>query len=135
MPLLSLVCATCPAHLILLDLITRTILGEQYRSLSSSSCSLLHPRYLVPLRPTYSPQHSQPTFCPHQHTTWFCEDCYNISLNIWNINSILANIKRNLIWITYDWDLSPFLLVTCLCIKSSPLLYYWYWCLMTTLWK
>ena len=27
--------ATCPAHLILLDFITQTILGEQYRSLSS----------------------------------------------------------------------------------------------------
>ena len=27
--------ATCPAHLILLNLITRTILGEQYRSLCS----------------------------------------------------------------------------------------------------
>ena len=34
--------ATCPAHLILLDLITRTIFGEQYRSLSSSLCSFLH---------------------------------------------------------------------------------------------
>ena len=34
--------ATCPAHLILLDLITRTITGEQYRSLSSSLCSFLH---------------------------------------------------------------------------------------------
>ena len=33
--------ATCPAHLIL-DFITRTILGEEYRSLSSSLCSLLH---------------------------------------------------------------------------------------------
>jgi hypothetical protein len=28
--------ATCPTHLILLDFITRTILGEQYRSLSST---------------------------------------------------------------------------------------------------
>ena len=35
--------ATCPAHLILLDFITRPILGEQYRSLSTSLCSFLHP--------------------------------------------------------------------------------------------
>ena len=34
--------ATFPAHLILLDFITRTILGEQYRSLSSLLCNLLH---------------------------------------------------------------------------------------------
>jgi len=34
--------ATCPAHLILIDLITRTIFGEQYRSLSSSSCSVIY---------------------------------------------------------------------------------------------
>ena len=34
--------ATCPGHLILLDLITRTILGEQYKSFSSSLCNLLH---------------------------------------------------------------------------------------------
>ena len=34
--------ATCPAHLILLDFTTQAILGEQYRSLSSSLCSFLH---------------------------------------------------------------------------------------------
>jgi hypothetical protein len=34
--------ATCPAHLIFLDFIIRTIFGEQYRSLSFSLCSFLH---------------------------------------------------------------------------------------------
>ena len=34
--------ATCPAHLILLDFITRTILGEEYRSFGSLLCNLLH---------------------------------------------------------------------------------------------
>ena len=42
MPLLSLIRATCPAHLILLYFITRTVLGEEYRSLSFSLCSFLH---------------------------------------------------------------------------------------------
>jgi hypothetical protein len=41
-PLLSPILAACLAHLILLDFITRTIMGEQYRSLSSSVCSFLH---------------------------------------------------------------------------------------------
>jgi len=40
-PLSSPICATCPAHLILLDFITRTILREQYKSFSSSLCNLL----------------------------------------------------------------------------------------------
>ena len=50
--------ATCLAHLILLDFITRTILGEQYRSLSSSLChspftsSLLGPN--IPLNTLFS---------------------------------------------------------------------------------
>ena len=41
-PFSSPIRATCPAHLILLDFITRTMLGEEYRSFSSSLCNLLH---------------------------------------------------------------------------------------------
>ena len=38
--LLSPIGATCPAHLILLDFITRRILGEEYRKLSASPCCI-----------------------------------------------------------------------------------------------
>ena len=41
-PFSSPIRATCPAHLILLNFITRTILGEEYKSFSSSLCNLLH---------------------------------------------------------------------------------------------
>ena len=40
--LLSPTRATCPTHPILLDFVTGTIFGEQYRSLSSSLCNFLH---------------------------------------------------------------------------------------------
>jgi hypothetical protein len=41
-PLLSHILATFPTHLILLDLITQLIFGEQYISLGSSLFSTLH---------------------------------------------------------------------------------------------
>ena len=41
-PFSSPIRATCPAHLILFAFITRTILGEEYKSFSSSLCNLLH---------------------------------------------------------------------------------------------
>ena len=60
------------SHLILLDFITRTIFGEQYRSLSSSLCSFLHcpvtPSLLAPnitlntlLSNTFLPQRERPS--------------------------------------------------------------------------
>ena len=41
-PLLSPIRTTCPVELILLNFITQTILGEEYKSLSFSLCSFLH---------------------------------------------------------------------------------------------
>jgi hypothetical protein len=41
MLLLSPIYATCPTYLIILNFITQTILGEEYRSLSSPLCNLM----------------------------------------------------------------------------------------------
>ena len=62
MPLLSPIYATCNAHLILLDFITQTISGEQYRSLSSPLFSFLHSLATLSL-----PQCEWPIFTPIQN--------------------------------------------------------------------
>jgi hypothetical protein len=54
-PLLSPIRAACPAHLILLALITQALLGEEYRLVGSSVCSFFPlPCYLIPFRPKYT---------------------------------------------------------------------------------
>jgi len=75
--------ATCLAHFILLDLNTRTIFSEQYRSLSFSLCNFLHfPCHLVPLRPKYSHQHPIPKhfFSPSMWATKFHTHTKHISV-------------------------------------------------------
>jgi hypothetical protein len=57
--------ATCPAHLILLYFITRTILGKEYRSLSSSLCSFLHSLIVSFL--------FGPSKCPYLHNKYTME--------------------------------------------------------------
>jgi len=54
--LLSPTCASFPPHPILLDLITRIIFGEEYRSLSSS-CSFLHSPVTSSFLGWNNPQH------------------------------------------------------------------------------
>jgi hypothetical protein len=70
MPLLFPIRAACPAHLILLDFMTRTYIRWEYRSLNSSLCSFLHYPVTKSLSGSkYLPQHPilkqpHPTFLP-----------------------------------------------------------------------
>ena len=56
-PLSSLIRATCPVHLFLLDFITRTILGEEYKY-SPQHLVLNHPQL------PFLPQCQRPSFTP-----------------------------------------------------------------------
>jgi hypothetical protein len=98
-PLPYPISATCPTHLILLDFITCTILGE-YRLFSSSLCNFLHSRHLVPLRPKYSPQHpilkhTQPTFLPQCQRPSFTPIQNNRQNYRLNILLLLLTLPQN----------------------------------------
>ena len=52
-PTLFPLCITCLSNLILVNLITQEVFGEEYKSWSSSLCSLLPFSYLFPCRPKH----------------------------------------------------------------------------------
>ena len=92
-PLSSPIRVTCPAHLILLDFITRTILGEEYKSFSSSLCNLLHspvtssllgPNVLKHPQLPFLPQCQRPIFTPIQK--------YPLCLSYFNETSVLSEV-------------------------------------------
>ena len=64
-PLLSPIRATFHGHLVLLDMITQIIFGQQYRSLISSLCSFLHSPVTSSPLGTNILKHPQPIFLPH----------------------------------------------------------------------
>ena len=81
--------ATCPAHIILLDLTTRTVLGEECRSLSSSLCSFRHSPVTLSLLGPNILQHPQPTFLPQCERPSFTP----IQNNRQNYSSIYLSLK------------------------------------------
>ena len=83
-PILSPILATCPAHLVLLDLMTRTIWGEEYRSLSSSLCFCLHSYFRNNLNSLSTAQLQAEKTVPHfpftKSSIRFCYSCTLLQL-------------------------------------------------------
>ena len=83
-PLSSPIRATCPVRLIFLDFITRTILGEEYKSFSFSLCNLLH----FPVTSSLlGPLHFHPLLSPHSASK---ELRCSFDIRIWTV-ALLRN--------------------------------------------
>ena len=92
-PLSSPIRATCLAHLILVDFITRTILGEQYKSFSSSLCNLLHSPVTSPLLDyKFLVKINRVFVALYNHVFFQCK-CYNCCVFILSDNNKSGNIS------------------------------------------
>ena len=130
-PLLSLIRATCPSDLIILDLITRKILDEEYRSLSSSLCnflyslrisSLLGPNIL--LNTLFSntlsfPQCERPSFTPIKNNRQNYSSVY-LNLYIFGEQTGRHKILHRMILISQSKELFVRSFVAFLNFLSSP---------------
>ena len=85
---LSRIRATCPAHRILLDVITRTVLGEEYRSLISYFCNFLHSPLTSSLLGLNILKHPQPALLPQCERSSFTP----IQNNRQNYSSVYLNL-------------------------------------------
>ena len=89
-PLSSPIRAKCPAHLILLDFITHTILGEEYRSLSSSLCSLHHSPVTLYIQRIKFVSITACYICQGHKRNFRCR-IYNLS---WHFQKIQIQLKK-----------------------------------------
>ena len=111
-PVPSPIRATCPTHLILLDLIKQTVHGNEYKSLSSSLCyftqsppswSLLSPNILLSIQcsiighpqPMFFPQYKRPSFTHLKKNHTNCSSVYfNHYISTFSHNRFLAKVHH-----------------------------------------